>query len=364
MEALANKALPIPSRVPVHGDTRVWAARSPLNLDSGASLHHYSLAYRTWGTLNSNANNAVLVVHALSGSADLEAWWPDLLGEGKPLDPSRDFVICINLLGSCYGSSGPIAPRNDSALADSWKSDFPIISVRDQVRAQAALIRSLGIKKLRCIIGPSLGGMIALEWALLEPELTGSLVLIATTAFHCAQAIASSECQRAAIRLDPHFNDGQYDVEQQPKHGLSLARRLAFIGYRCEQELAQRFGRQSGEQHSFSVLDYLSHQGEKFVARFDANSYIRLTQCMNTHDLGRDRGSVETALQSISQPTLVISLDSDQLYPIAEQKLLAKHIPNAEHVVISSRYGHDGFLIESEAMSGVLTPFLQFRCKG
>ena len=356
MEAIATTTPLIHSRVPLHQDTQLWHSHAPLTLDSGESLPEYELAWRCWGKLNSKRDNAVLVVHALSGSADLEAWWPELLGAGKPLDPEHDFVICINLLGSCYGSSGPLT-LNPSTHRP-WKSAFPRISVRDQVRAQATLIESLGIQQLR-IIGPSLGGMIALEWALLKPELVRSLTLIATTAAHAAQAIANSECQRAAIRLDPSFNNGDYPIDQQPQHGLALARRLAFIGYRCSEEFSERFGRLSGQQQSFSVLDYLSHQGEKFVRRFDANSYIRLTECMNSHDVGRGRGSTEAALQTISQPCLVLSLDSDQLYPPAEQQFLAEHLPNVQHRVIRSRYGHDGFLIETEAVAAVLAPFLR-----
>ena len=170
--------------------TTLWASPSPLALDQHALELPFHLAYKTWGRLNAAADNAILVIHALSGSADIEAWWPDLLGSRKPLDPEHDFVICINLLGSCYGSSGPESLNPQSGGL--WKIDFPAISIRDQVRAQAALIKHLGISKLRALIGPSLGGMIALEWALLEPALVGSLILIATTAQHSAQAIANS----------------------------------------------------------------------------------------------------------------------------------------------------------------------------
>ncbi|MBP7370258.1 MAG: alpha/beta fold hydrolase, partial [Arenimonas sp.] len=234
MHAIDLKHEYIESRVNVCPDTRYWQSPTPLKLESGDVELPYGLAYKTWGKLNASRDNAILVVHALSGSADIEAWWPELLGNDKPLDPKSDFVICINLLGSCYGSSGPISQHPVHHQA--WQIDFPTVTIRDQVRAQAALIRHLGIQKLRAIIGPSLGGMIALEWALLEPELTGALVLIATTAQHSAQAIANSSCQRAAIRLDPNFKQGYYPVQQQPEQGLALARQLAFITYRSNLE--------------------------------------------------------------------------------------------------------------------------------
>lgn len=347
----------IPSRVPLSAKTRLWQSPKPLALEHDGQLLPFELAYRTWGHLNAAGDNAILVVHALSGSADLESWWPDLLGEGKPLDPSRDFVVCINLLGSCYGSSGPLAtqPGTDKP----WQNRFPEISVRDQARAQAELLRDLGIRKLRSVIGPSLGGMVALELALLEPGLVGSLILIGTTARHSAQAIANSSCQRAAIRLDPAFQGGAYDPDRQPHAGLALARQMAFIGYRSEREFAERFGRDAGETGRFSIQDYLAHQGRKFVERFDANSYLRLSRCMNSHDIGRARGGVQAALNAIAQPALVISLEGDQLYSFDEQAQLAGHMPDARHELIPTRYGHDGFLIETEAVAAILERFLK-----
>ena len=334
----------------------LWSSPKPLELEISGIELPYQLAYQTWGKLNKAGNNAILVVHALSGSANLESWWPDLLGVNKPLNPERDFVICINLLGSCYGSSGPASIQPNSK--ELWKQNFPQLSIRDQVRAQAALIKHLGINKLRAIIGPSLGGMIALEWALLEPELVLSLILIATTAQHSAQAIAHSSCQRAAIRLDPNFNSGYYTEHQAPENGLALARQMAFITYRSDREFSERFQREPGTQQAYAIQDYLVHQGQKFTERFDANCYIRLSECMNSHDIGKNRGGVLSALQSIQQPTLIISLEHDQLYTYTEQALLAEHIPNATHQLINTRYGHDGFLIESHAMASILSPFL------
>jgi homoserine O-acetyltransferase len=335
---------------------QLWTSQTSLKLETSGIELPYQLAYQTWGKLNKAGDNAILVVHALSGSANLQSWWPDLLGADKPLNPERDFVICINLLGSCYGSSGPASIQPNSNEA--WKIDFPQLSIRDQVRAQAALIKHLGINKLRSIIGPSLGGMIALEWALLEPELVASLILIATTAQHSAQAIANSSCQRAAIRLDPNFNNGYYSAHQTPDQGLALARQMAFITYRSDREFSERFQRRAGEHQAFAIQDYLIHQGHKFTERFDANCYIRLSECMNSHDIGRDRNGVVSALQSIQQPTLIISLEHDQLYTFAEQALLAEHIPYATHQLINTRYGHDGFLIESEAMAIAMSTFL------
>ncbi len=335
---------------------QLWSSQAPLKLEASGIELPFQLAYQTWGNLNKAGNNAILVVHALSGSANLDSWWPDLLGADKPLNPERDFVICINLLGSCYGSSGPASIRPNSN--EVWKIDFPPLSIRDQVRAQAALIKHLGIKKLHSIIGPSLGGMIALEWALLEPELVSSLILIATTAQHSAQAIANSSCQRAAIRLDPKFNNGYYTADQAPENGLALARQMAFITYRSDREFSERFKREPGAEQPFAIQDYLLYQGRKFTERFDANCYIRLSECMNSHDIGKNRNGVVSALQSIQQPTLVISLEHDQLYTFTEQALLAEHIPNATHQLINTRYGHDGFLIESQAMAIAMSTFL------
>lgn len=345
------------SRVKLTPDTKFWESPTRLSLELSDVNLPYQLAYQTWGKLNKNRDNAILVVHALSGSANLEAWWPELLGDNKPLDPANDFVICINLLGSCYGSSGPLSHNPEAGK--NWKVNFPKITIRDQVQAQAALVRSLGILKLRAIIGPSLGGMIALEWALREPELAGALVLIATTALHSAQAIANSSCQRAAIRLDPEYKNGFYDIDQQPVNGLALARQLAFITYRSNIEFTQRFNRNSGKQNDFAIQDYLQHQGQKFTERFDANSYIRLSQCMNSHDISVGFDSIESALQSIQQPTLVISLEHDQLYTYTEQAQLAEFIPNAEHELIPTQFGHDGFLIETKAMGDILNRFLK-----
>lgn len=356
LQMIDCQANSIASRVPLSPTTRLWQSPKPLALEHDGQTLSFELAYRTWGQLNAARDNAILVVHALSGSADLEVWWPDLLGDGKPLNPNTDFVVCINLLGSCYGSSGPITRQPGTNQL--WQNRFPEISVRDQARAQAALLRSLGIRKLRSVIGPSLGGMVALELALLEPELVGSLILIGTTAQHSAQAIANSSCQRAAIRLDPAFQDGAYDPDRQPRAGLALARQMAFVGYRSEREFSERFAREAGENERFAIQDYLAHQGRKFIERFDANSYLRLSLCMNSHDLGRGRDGVQGALQNIHQPTAVISLENDQLYSFAEQAQLAEHIPNAVHELIPTRYGHDGFLIETDAMAVILHRFL------
>lgn len=354
------KPYTLQSRAPLSPQTKLWQSPKPLALENNGQTLPFELAYRAWGNLNASGDNAILVVHALSGSADLESWWPDLLGEGKPLNPNKDFVVCINLLGSCYGSSGPLT--NQPGTDQSWQNRFPEISVRDQARAQTALLRSLGVRKLRCVIGPSLGGMVALELAVLEPELVGSLILIGTTAQHSAQAIANSSCQRAAIMLDPAFHGGNYHPEQQPRAGLALARQMAFVGYRSDREFSERFARDAGETERFSIQDYLAHQGRKFVERFDANSYLNLSLCMNSHDLGRGRGDAQAALQNIHQSTLVISLENDQLYSFAEQAQLAENIPNAVHELIPTCYGHDGFLIETDAMAVILDRFLSTQC--
>ncbi len=349
------------SAIALPPETQLLRLDAGLALESGETLAPCTLAYRTWGRLNARRDNAVVVVHALSGSANLDAWWPDLLGTGCALDPDQHFIICLNLLGSCYGSSGPLSTAADG---HHYGPRFPKVSPRDQAAAHQALITALGISRVAAVIGPSMGGMVALEWALLHPQAVASLVLVATTARHSPQSIALNETQRAAIRLDPAFRNGWYAPQEQPAQGLSLARQMAFIGYRSPACFDSRFGLDRDSEKTpadqrHEVIGYLAYQGEKFVRRFDANSYIRLTECMNAHDVGRGRGGVTAALQTLSQPCLVISIDSDHLYPVQEQVVLAQHLPNAQHLIVASLHGHDGFLLEGQTVNRHIADFLR-----
>ena len=323
-----------------------FALPYPLLLEGGGVLDAVSVAYRTWGTLDASRSNAVLICHALTGNANADEWWEPLIGAGRSLDPDRDFIVCSNILGSCYGTTGP---------ADS-RSPFPRITIRDMVALQRALLPHLGVKRIRLVIGGSLGGMQTLEWALAEPDLVDAIAPITTSARHNAWQIAISESQRRAIFADPAWLDGDYEADRPPRDGLAVARMIAMISYRSHSSFASRFGREerAGE---FEVEEWLRHHGEKLVARFDARSYVALTRAMDTHDVGRGRGGTEAALRSIVQPALVVSVNSDVLYPPIEQEELAALIPRARFEVLASENGHDAFLIDMEELNQIVTDF-------
>jgi homoserine O-acetyltransferase len=323
---------------------RLFELDDPLVLECGTTLDRVTVAYRSWGRLTPAGDNAVVVCHALTGSADADLWWGDLIGPGRALDPERDFVICTNVLGSCYGTTGPTSPRYDAC--PHWGPDFPPITVRDMVEVQRRLLDALGARRIRLVIGGSLGGMQALEWVFVD-ERVRAAVVIAASARHSAWCIAQSEAQRAAIAADPRWAGGRYEPERQPAAGLAAARMMAMCSYRTPASLEDRFGRAALPGGDFHISDWLHHHGGALVDRFDANAYVSLTRAMDRHDVGRGRGGVESALQSIAMPVLVVSIDSDGLYPPAEQEVLARLIPNAELHTIQSPDGHDAFLIET-----------------
>jgi len=332
---------------------RVFTDIGDLGLDSGATLPDVRLAHESWGTFN--GSNAVLILHALTGDSHVvgeagpghptAGWWDTLVGPGRPLDTNRFFVIAANILGGCQGSTGP-ATRDPDGFH--WGGSFPALTVRDQVRAEVALADRLGIESWHAVIGGSAGGMRALEWAVEHPKRVERLFLLATSAAASAEQIALSRTQVAAIENDPAWFDGDYyDGPQGPLSGLDLARRIAHIAYRSESELAERFGRDVELDGTWSVDSYLQHHGAKLVQRFDANSYVVLTSAMDSHDVGRGRGGVEAALSRITARTIVAGIDSDRLYPLHQQQELADLIPTAEPLdVVTSRHGHDGFLVE------------------
>lgn len=325
--------------------------------EAGAQLYQPQLAYRTWGELNAEGSNAVLVAHALTGSADADQWWHGLFHEGGILDLTRQFVICSNVLGGCYGSTGPSSVNPLSG--EVYSGDFPEITIRDIVRLQQALLTALGVTSIESGLGGSLGAKQILEWALMDDRLR-SMVVIGTDAAHSAWAIGISESQRQAIYTDPEWMDGYYHRHACfPTRGLSTARMIGMITYRSAHSFEERFGRQMqpGLEECYKVQSYLRYQGQKLVNRFDAMSYVRLTQAMDSHDLGRGRGSVEQALASIRIPALLVGIDSDILYPPVEQQFMARHIPKAHYAEIQSPDGHDAFLIEFEQMDQLLRSF-------
>jgi homoserine O-acetyltransferase/O-succinyltransferase len=345
------------SSAPVSKETRLWRLDAPFALESGIELPGVVVAYRTWGRLAPDGGNAVLVCHALTGSADADVWWSGLFGSGKALDPNRDFVICSNVLAGCYGTSGPIQPHPDDG--EPWGSRFPVVTIRDMVRLQALLLDRLGVERLRLVLGPSLGGMQVLEWAAMYPERVRAMAPIGVSGRHSAWCIAISESQRRAILLDPDWREGRYPPDRPPRHGLAVARMIAMCSYRSWENFESRFARKSQDwDGQFAVASYLNYQGEKLHRRFDANTYVRLTQAMDSHDLARGRGEYAAVLGALSMPALVVSVDSDVLYPPREQQELAELLPVAHYEMLQTPAGHDGFLIETDALSDMLLAFL------
>ncbi|MTD58210.1 homoserine O-acetyltransferase MetX [Amycolatopsis pithecellobii] len=353
------------------GRRRWLPVDEPFRFEAGGELPAWELAYETWGTLNSDASNAVLVEHALTGDSHAAGeaaaghptagWWDGLIGPGRALDTGELFVVVPNILGGCQGSTGPASPDPDGIP---WGSRFPRIAMRDQVHAEAVLADALGIERWALVIGGSMGGMRALEWAVTLPARVESLLVVAAPAAASAEQIAWASPQLHAIRSDPAWRGGDfYDAApgDGPHRGLGIARRIAHVTYRSELELARRFGRhrQGDDDDRFAVESYLDHHADKLVRRFDANSYLLLTESMNTHDVGRDRGGVGEALSRITARTVVAGVDSDRLYPLYQSRDLAAGILRAgDAAVISSPFGHDSFLIETPQIAALVKGLL------
>ena len=354
---------------------REFVDLGPLELEGGGRLPSVRLAYETWGTLNAAGDNAVLVLHALTGDSHVTGepgpghptagWWSSLVGPGAPIDTDSYFVVAPNVLGGCQGSTGPSSIAPDGRP---WGSRFPHVTVRDQVAAEIGLADALGIDSWALVIGASMGGQRVLEWGATAPERVRGLAAIATAAQTSGDQIASFHTQLAAVQADPRFAGGDYydapDGEG-PHIGLGIARQIAHQTYRSALELDERFGRipQGGENPfeggRFAVQSYLDHHGDKLARRFDANTYVVLTRTMITHDLGRDRGGVDAALATITAKALIVAVDSDRLFLPAQSERIAAGIPGAGPVrTIHSDFGHDGFLIEAEQLGAIVTEFL------
>ena len=354
----------------------------PFILEGGGRLRSITVAYETWGELAPDGGNAVLVCHALTGDSHVAGgvgpghvapgWWDGLVGPGRALDTDRWFVVCANVLGGCQGTTGPASPMPGDETGRPYGSSFPVVSVRDMVRTQMAVLRHLGIERWMSVIGGSMGGMQVLEWGVMFPERVRSLVPIATSAAASAQQIAFGSAGRKAIRLDPRWRGGDYyDAEpgDGPTEGLAIARSIAQITYRSDDVFTDRFGREVVESldgfslwQRFQVERYLEYQGAKLARRFDANSYLCLTKAMDLHDLARGRGGLGQALVRISVPTLVMGISSDTLYPTYQQRQLCQVLAGggtpSEYVEIQSRHGHDGFLLDLDQVGAALSPFL------
>ncbi|MBT8105062.1 MAG: homoserine O-acetyltransferase [Woeseiaceae bacterium] len=339
----------------VAAQTRYLRVPGEFILENGERLSDVEIAYRTWGDEANAKDRAILICHALTGSADVEAWWPNIIGAGRTFDPAHDYIVCANILGGCYGTTGPVSYKPGTSTR--YRADFPRVSVRDMVELERILLDALGIEFIELVTGPSLGGMQALEWAVMYPERVGSVVPIGVGGRHSAWCIGISEAQRAAIAADPNWNDGYYDDDAPPADGLAAARMMAICTYRSWQSFDDRFGRERRDAGQYQVQSYLRHQGEKINRRFDANAYVTLTHAMHTHDLARGRGDYRDVLRSIEHPALVVSVSSDALYPPEEQRLLAEHLANAQYEILDCPHGHDGFLIETETLGDMINKF-------
>ncbi len=348
-------SLPDYLREHISAGTQFLRVPGEFALESGEVLQDVEIAYRTWGDPANADDHAILICHALTGSADVESWWPNIIGDGKTFDPARDFVVCANILGSCYGTTGPANCR--PGTTERYRAGFPRVSVRDMVELERVLLDELGVGFLELVTGPSLGGMQALEWALMYPERVGSIVPIGVGGRHSAWCIGISEAQRAAIAADPNWNDGYYSDDAPPEQGLAAARMMAVCTYRSWDGFDERFGRDRRDDELYQVQSYLRHQGEKINGRFDANAYVTLTHAMHSHDLARGRGDYPGVIGRIRQPALVVSVSSDALYPPQEQRFLAEHLPNAHYEVLDCAHGHDGFLIETETLGKMIDAF-------
>jgi homoserine O-acetyltransferase len=322
-----------------------------LLLESGEVLPDITIAYQSWGRLNADGSNAILINHAMTGWSDVPGWWPQMVGPGLPFDTDKYFIVCPNVIGGCQGSTGPSSIAPDGKR---YGSRFPILTIRDMVNAEVAFSDALGISRYLLSVGPSLGGMRALEWAIQLPDRVGAICTIGSSAVATGDQIGTASIQIRAIKSDPHFNKGDYyGLPRGPIEGMGIARRIAHLTYRTESEMDVRFGRQlqGDDTGRYAVASYLDHQADKLAKRFDANTYIALTEAMNSHDVGRDRGGVAKALESITVPVVVVSIDTDRLFPPRLQVEISELVPTAEPLItISSDFGHDGFLVESEAV--------------
>jgi len=326
-----------------------------LLLENGETLPDITIAYQTWGTLNADKSNAILINHAMTGWSDVTGWWPQMVGPGLPFDTDKYFIVCPNVIGGCQGSTGPSSIAPDGKR---YGSRFPIITIRDMVNAEVAFSDALGIHKYLLAVGPSLGGMRSLEWAVQLPDRVG--VRSAQLALQRLQPVIKSELRpfKSAQLKMTHFNNGDYyEQSRGPVDGMGIARRIAHLTYRTESEMDVRFGRQlqGDDTGRYAVESYLDHQAAKLAKRFDANTYIALTDAMNSHDIGRDRGGVAAALEGVTVPVVVVSIDTDRLFPPRLQVEISELVPTAEPpIVISSDFGHDGFLVEAEAMGDAI----------
>ena len=348
-----------------------------LKLESGEKLGPVTLAYETYGVLNDDKSNAILILHALTGNAHVAGyhpgdkdpgWWDNMIGHGKAFDVDKYFVICSNVIGGCHGSTGPssINPKTDRP----YGLDFPLVTVKDMVAAQSYLVKSLGIKKLVSVAGGSMGGMQVLQWTISFPEMVATAISIATSARHSPQQIAFNEVGRQAIMADPDWNDGNYYGKSAPRRGLSVARMIGHITYMSDVSMGEKFGRRVKEEHGdkkfspdFEVEGYLQYRGDNFVKRFDANSYLYITKAIDRFDLANGEGLEKVFKAAANVKFLVIAFKSDWLYPAYQSKEIVRACKQAQvdvsYCELNSTYGHDAFLLEVEEQEHFIKNFLR-----
>jgi len=334
---------------------RVFHHDEEFILEAGGTLQGFQLQYTTLGQINEERSNVVWVIHALTGNSDVTTWWPGLFEAGGPFDPVRHFIICVNTLGGCYGSTGPLSLN--PASGKPYYHEFPMLTNRDIVHAFDLLRVALGISRVHTVIGSSLGGQQALEWTLIQPGVFDHLILIATNAQHSPWGIAFNEAQRMAIEADATWldNDPRAGIA-----GMKAARAMAMLSYRSAEGFQERQWETSSEKlGDFRAASYLQYQGRKLAGRFNAFTYWILTKAMDNHHVGRGRGVLEDVLKRVKSKTLVVGIESDLLFPFAEQRLLAKCIPGATLEKIQSLYGHDGFLVEFDQLRSIIRKFYE-----
>lgn len=334
-------------------EERLYKYSEPFELELGQVLPRFQVQYVTMGEMNADKSNVIWICHALTANARVDDWWDGMVGEGKLFDPTKHFIICANMLGSCYGSTSPLDTNPETQ--DLYLRDFPKYTTRDMAAVLIELRKHLGIEKIHTLVGASMGGQQALEWAILEADCFDNFVLLASNAMHSPWGIAFNESQRMVIEADPTWSD---HVPEAGKLGLRAARSVALLSYRhYEAYWNTQLDTDIEKTDHYKAQSYQQYQGDKLVERFNAHCYYFLTKAMDSHHVGRGRGGVERALKLIRANTLVIGIRSDMLFPPAEQERIARSVDGAKFVEIESFYGHDGFLIETKLITEIITDF-------
>jgi homoserine O-acetyltransferase len=335
-------------------EPHIFEFKQPLQLESGAILRKWQVAFHTFGRLNETLDNVIWVCHALTANSDVYDWWPGMVGPGCLMDTDKYFIICANIPGSCYGTTGPLSI--DHKTNEPYLNKFPLITVRDIVQVLKELRKFLGIRKIHLGIGGSLGGQQILEWAIEEPGLFRFIAPVATNARASAWGIAFNEAQRMALQADETFAEGRTDGGSK---GLRAARAIALLSYRNRITYHHtQTDPEDDKLENFKASSYQQYQGQKLDRRFNAYSYNTVSKTLDSHNVGRNRGGLEPALSRIKAKTIAVGISSDLLFPPEEQKLIAELVPDATYFEIDSFYGHDGFLIEVEALTNILKPII------